>query len=174
MAVAASLKRADFRVAVNFSSVNFSYNVDLHQIIKNLAERYTLPFTCLEIEITEAAIANSQFIIEQLTKLQALGVTIAIDDFGTGFSSLAQVNDLPFNVLKIDRAFISTIPQQSAIARFVLQLAKELNVVVVAEGVETQAQLNWLAHNDCTMVQGFLLSKPISQTELINALHNST
>ena len=163
---AASLKRDDFRVAVNFSSVNFNYEVDLYSIVKNLAERYQLPYEVLEIEITEAAMANSDYVVKQLTQLQGLGVTVAIDDFGTGFSSLSQVNHLPFDTLKIDRAFIQTLPEHNAIARFVLQLAQELKVKVVAEGVETHQQLDWLVAEKCEIIQGFLLSKPITEQQL--------
>ncbi|MBE0362063.1 hypothetical protein PULV_a3749 [Pseudoalteromonas ulvae UL12] len=163
---AASLKREDFRVAVNFSSVNFNYEVDLFSIVKNLAERYQLPYQVLEIEITEAAMANSDYVVAQLTQLQSLGITVAIDDFGTGFSSLSQVNKLPFDTLKIDRAFIQALPDHNAIARFVLQLAQELKVNVVAEGVETHQQLDWLIAEHCDVIQGFLLSKPISEQAL--------
>jgi EAL domain-containing protein (putative c-di-GMP-specific phosphodiesterase class I) len=108
-----------------------------------------------------------------LSRLRALGVGIAIDDFGTGYSSLAHIKDLPVDELKIDRSFVTGLGSgtaEVAIIRSTIQLAHELGLRVVAEGVETSAVLGHLAGLGCDLVQGYLLGRPAPARELLPAL----
>ena len=107
--------------------------------------------------------------IELLNALRAAGVRIAIDDFGTGYSSLAYLKQFPVTTLKIDRLFIRDIassPYDAAIARAIIALTESLELRVIAEGIETQEQLDLLEALGCTMMQGYLFSKPLPPEEL--------
>ena len=125
-----------------------------------------LEASLLELEITESsAMQNPEATIQTLNALKSLGVRVSIDDFGMGYSSLSQLQRLPIDTLKIDRSFvrdISTDPGDAAIATAVITLAHSLRLKVVAEGVETQEQLAFLAAHNCDRVQGFLLSVPVA------------
>jgi EAL domain-containing protein (putative c-di-GMP-specific phosphodiesterase class I) len=130
----------------------------------------------LELEITEtSAMQNPEATIQTLNALKSLGVRISIDDFGMGYSSLSQLQRLPIDTLKIDRSFvrdITTDPGDAAIATAVITLAHSLKLQVVAEGVETQEQLGFLAERRCDRVQGYLLSAPVAHercAELLRA-----
>ena len=124
----------------------------------------------LEIELTESSLMeNTSHTIASLQTLQQLGVKVSIDDFGTGYSSLAYLRRFPIDKLKIDIAFIrevTTNPQDAAIARTIIELAHSLNLQVIAEGVETPEQLDFLKKNGCDQVQGYLFSKPLPVLEL--------
>ena len=124
----------------------------------------------LEIELTESSLMeNTSHTIASLHTLQQLGVKVSIDDFGTGYSSLAYLRRFPIDKLKIDIAFIrevTTNPQDAAIARTIIELAHSLNLQVIAEGVETPEQLDFLKKNGCDQVQGYLFSKPLPVLEL--------
>jgi diguanylate cyclase (GGDEF)-like protein/PAS domain S-box-containing protein len=123
----------------------------------------------LELEITEyAVIANIEQSLKTLDKLKTLGVSIAMDDFGTGYSSLSYLKQLPIDVLKIDRSFIQTLPSDQgdvAIVTAIFSMAQALNLSVVAEGVENQEQLDFLALHNCDMAQGFYFSPPVSSED---------
>ncbi|MBC7542824.1 MAG: EAL domain-containing protein, partial [Candidatus Sericytochromatia bacterium] len=102
--------------------------------------------------------------ISTLKTWSALGVRVAMDDFGTGYSSLGYLKDLPFNTLKIDQCFIrnvSEIPENAAIVAAVIQLAHDLNLTVIAEGVETLDELRFLKAHNCDEIQGYLISRPV-------------
>ena len=124
----------------------------------------------LEIEITESVAMNHPTqACEQLHALAQLGCTISLDDFGTGYSSLAYLRALPVNKLKIDKRFMDDIPgdpNDTAIARAIIALAKSLGLHLVAEGVETNAQLDFLRQFDCEAYQGWLFSKAIPAEQL--------
>ena len=114
--------------------------------------------------------------INALRELRELGVRISMDDFGIGYSSLALLKDLPIHTLKIDRSLIGGITRGSsyaAIATAIIAMAYSLNLEVVAEGVETQAQLSFLADLQCHRYQGFLLSRPIPPEQLLPVLGRS-
>ena len=111
---------------------------------------------------------NLEQSIEILTELRRMGATVSIDDFGVGYSSLGQLRRLPAQTLKIDRSFISQIPEDPnscSITEAILAMAKRLQLRVVAEGVETQAQLDFLRANNCDVYQGFLFAKPLTTAE---------
>jgi EAL domain-containing protein (putative c-di-GMP-specific phosphodiesterase class I) len=124
----------------------------------------------LEVELTEStAMQNAEEAIVVMGKLKALGVRIAIDDFGTGHSSLSYLKRLPIDVLKIDRSFITGLPSNendASITKAIITMAHSLGLKVVAEGVETEQQLRFLAENGCDQAQGFLFSRPVSAGEI--------
>jgi EAL domain-containing protein (putative c-di-GMP-specific phosphodiesterase class I) len=120
--------------------------------------------TRLELEITEGVLVEDFARgLSILRRLKALGVRIAMDDFGTGYSSLSYLQAFPFDKIKIDQSFISNVksnPQSAAIVRAVIGLAHGLDLPVLAEGVETKAQLDFLAAETCNEVQGYLMGRP--------------
>ena len=128
----------------------------------------------LSLELTESALIDGNPTTEQsLSQLRDLGVRIGLDDFGTGFSSLAYLKRFPISFLKIDRSFVDglgTDENDSAIVRATIALAHGLNLLVVAEGVETEDQLEQLAELECDLVQGFLFSKPIDPDQFLSFL----
>ena len=156
-------------VAVNVSPKQFQYSGMCEQILATV-KKYGIEPGQLAIEITEELlIDHSQSVYEQLATLRAVGIGISIDDFGTGYSSLQYLRDLPATRLKIDQTFISRIEQSSAdraIISTIAHLAHALNMRVVAEGVETEAQLSLLKASGCDEVQGFLLGRPLSVEQL--------
>lgn len=135
----------------------------------------------IELEVTEGQIMkNPEEAIEILKKLSEIGISLAVDDFGTGYSSLAYLKRLPIDKLKIDQSFIRDIPgdeEDSAIAKAVIALSKSLNLKVIAEGVETKEQKEFLVNNGCHNIQGYYYSKPIPfdkmETILMNGLDTS-
>ncbi len=156
-------------VAVNVSPKQFQYSAMCSQILENV-EKYDIAPGQLAIEITEELlIDHSQDVHEQLATLRASGIGISIDDFGTGYSSLQYLRDLPATRLKIDQTFIARIEQSAAdraIISTIAHLAHALNMRVVAEGVETEAQFSLLRASGCDEVQGFLLGRPMSVEQL--------
>jgi EAL domain-containing protein (putative c-di-GMP-specific phosphodiesterase class I) len=123
-----------------------------------------LPPRRLEIELTETAIiANRDQSLHVLRQIKALGIGVALDDFGTGYSSLETLRAFPFDKIKLDRLFVSELdrsPQAVAIVRAVLALGKSLAIPILAEGIETESQLQVLQREGCDEVQGFLLGRP--------------
>ncbi|GGI82787.1 GGDEF-domain containing protein [Shewanella hanedai] len=154
-------------IAVNVASQQFA-DASLVPDIKQLALRYQIDPELLEIEITETSLMNDiELAISKLQQLKSAGFGIAVDDFGTGYSSLSYLRHLPITTMKIDRCFVTDLPQESAIASTILMLGKQLNLSVVAEGIENQEQLDWLSSNDCQIGQGFYFSKPLPMDEFI-------
>jgi diguanylate cyclase (GGDEF)-like protein len=155
----------DIRVAVNFSAAQFHNTGILQTIVQALSEAKVAPHR-LEIEITESMLLSKYGSAEPvLNALLQLGVTVALDDFGTGFSSLTYLRKLPFSRIKIDQSFIRDMlaqPDCAAIVKSVIGLARDLNIGVVAEGVETAGQLEYLRQFNCDEVQGYLISRPVS------------
>ena len=156
-------------IAVNVSPKQFQYSAVCTEIL-DLVEKYSVPRGKLAIEITEELlIDNSQKVYQQLATLRAGGIQISIDDFGTGYSSLQYLRDLPATRLKIDQTFISRIETSAtdrAIISTIAHLAHALNMRVIAEGVETEAQFALLRASGCDEVQGFLTGRPLSVKEL--------
>lgn len=124
-----------------------------------------LPPHCLELELTESALAERPEAMRQvLQRLQALGVRIAVDDFGTGYSSLAHLKRFPIDALKIDQGFIRDIPSSAddmAISATIIAMGRSLGLTVLAEGVETPEQLAFLRARGCDSYQGYLCSRPV-------------
>ena len=161
------------RVTVNISIIEFNHPDFIKKIIKFLNINELNP-QFLELELTEGMIMkNPHGAIATMKELQKLGVRIAIDDFGTGYSTLIYLKQLPINTLKIDRYFIHNVDnysQKSAITKALIEMAHNLNMQVIAEGVETESELAFLRENSCDAMQGFLFSRPLPAAELENFL----
>ncbi|WP_456273224.1 EAL domain-containing protein [Bacillus sp. AK031] len=156
------------KVSVNLSVLQMKHS-DIVTTVKNVLESTGLDPVWLELEITETAIMESKrSVVRILKQLKKIGVSIAIDDFGTGYSSLNYLKRFPVDTLKIDRTFIQdllTEQDDTVIATAVISMASKLGLKVVAEGVETEEQLNYLHDLHCNEVQGFLISPPIPVKE---------
>jgi diguanylate cyclase (GGDEF)-like protein len=157
-------------VSVNLSVEQF--RSDLTAMVKNCLEQTGLDPRYLELEITETiAMEESHDVIQTLHQLKALGVSISIDDFGTEFSSLSRIKDLPVDHIKIDRPFIRGIgvnPKDESIIAVMIHLAKKLGLQVIAEGVETEAQLRFLREKGCDAVQGYYCGRPAAAFAWVN------
>ena len=152
------------RMAVNLSAQQLR-SPGLVQVVNAALERHGLGGSDLELEITESvAMENPERAIDQLRALRDLGILLAIDDFGTGYSSLAYLKRLPIQVLKLDRTFvrdIETDPSDAEISAATLALARNLGLIVIAEGVETAAQRDFLMKHGCRFMQGYFFCRPL-------------
>lgn len=161
---------AALRVSVNIS-VRELVNPDFSRIVAQALAESGLPPDCLELEVTEsAAMQDPEVSIANLQKLKALGIGIAIDDFGTGYSSLAYLKLLPIDRIKLDRTFVKDLEidaNDAAICAATIGLAHNLGLKIVAEGVETAAQLEYLTQLGCDEVQGFHFSRPLPAGEAL-------
>lgn len=157
------------RLSVNISEQQLRDKNFFHDVVKILEETEFDPLY-LELEITESiAMNNSERNIRILDELRSIGVKIALDDFGSGYSSLNYLGTLPINILKVDYDLVREIPfnlKNSAIATSIISLAACLNYEVVAEGVETEAQLDFFRQQKCKYIQGYVFSKPLPADEL--------
>ncbi len=155
-------------IAVNLSAVQFHHE-GLAQMIAEVLEQAKLPAECLELELTEStAMRDPQAAIALMRELHDRGIGLAIDDFGTGYSSLSCLKRFQLSKLKIDKSFVRDIdsdPDDRAIVSAVINVARELGIRTIAEGVETEGQLRFLAASGCGAVQGFLFSKPLMAAE---------
>lgn len=151
------------KIAVNLSPVQLGH-VDLPRLVHQVLIETGLPASRLELEITETAmIADPARTTHILRQLKALGVSVAMDDFGTGYSSLSTLRSFPFDKIKLDKSFMHELdgaPQSAAIIRAVLALGESLSIPVLAEGVETVDQLEFLRDQGCDEAQGYLLGRP--------------
>jgi len=133
-----------------------------------------LPHECIEVEVTESVFARDTLqVIQELEILRSAGVKIALDDFGTGYSSLNMLRELPLDILKIDRAFITELESSNEariLVRHVISMASALGLEVVAEGVESDVQLQHVVDTDCDYIQGYLISRAHSQVDFINVM----
>lgn len=129
----------------------------------------------LELELTESIIQDSKYAITTMQKLKAMGIHLSIDDFGTGYSSLSYLKLFPIDSLKIDRSFTSNIfadSKDAALVHTIIAMAHNLDLKVIAEGVETQEQLHFLRQRQCNEAQGYFFSRPVSGEELSIFLKN--
>ena len=153
------------RIAVNLSSLQFNHPY-LTERIAQVLRKTGLPPHCLDIELTESMLVqNVDETIRRLQELKELSIQIAIDDFGTGYASLGYLQHFPFDILKLDQCFVrgvNTNPTNAAIATAVIKMAHDLNLTVIAEGVETEAERQFLMSHQCDVIQGFLMSHPLS------------
>jgi diguanylate cyclase (GGDEF)-like protein len=160
-------------VAVNLSARQFADSMLLEKLTRIIRASGLDP-AHLELEITESVVmANGECAVAVLEKLKSIGVQIAIDDFGTGYSSLAYLKRFPIDTLKVDRSFIRDIPADSGdmkITRAIIAMAHGLRLNVVAEGVETAEQLEFLRSLSCDAVQGYFLYRPLREDEVAEAL----
>lgn len=163
------------KVSINYSSIQFLEENFVENIRKTIDE-FGLNPNFLIIEITESIFqTNYEQVRSNIKKLQALGIQVALDDFGTGFSSLAYLNSFSIDILKIDRSFIKNIPSDETstiLTRSIINLAKELKIKLVAEGIETWEQLSYLRELKCHTGQGYLYSKPVPLKEFERILED--
>lgn len=144
------------------------------QKVEEIISSHRVDFTKIIIEITETIIFTQvDLAIERLNRLRAYGIKIALDDFGTGYSSLTHIKKLPIDIIKIDKSFIQSIPhgnEETIITHNIISMAHDLNYRVVAEGIETQEQLDYLKNTSCERGQGYLLCKPLPSDKLNGVL----
>lgn len=155
-------------ISVNMSRLHFNDD-DLPTRLVSLLNKYNLPRHMLELELTESAFfANEPRLVRLMNELRAAGFVFSMDDFGTGYSSLSTLRDLPFSVVKLDRAFISdgtTNQRGQIVARNTIALARDLDMSIVAEGVETKEHARFLLNSGCNCAQGFYYSRPVDTAE---------
>ncbi|MGB1465754.1 MAG: EAL domain-containing protein [Alcanivorax nanhaiticus] len=164
----------DITVSVNLSAHQFRKG-NVADIVDRVLSSTELPPQLLELELTESLIMEDmEQNIEMLQQLRKRGIELALDDFGTGYSSLSYLKRFPVDTLKIDRSFIMDLdknPDDAAITRAIIDMAHSLQMNVVAEGVETEEHLSILRGMSCDTIQGFLISKPLPEEELVELLH---
>jgi len=165
----------DMAVSVNVSVLQLLRG-DFTDVVARVLEDVGIPAHLLELELTESVLmANAEQSAAQLHAFRALGVSLAIDDFGTGYSSLAYLKRLPITTLKIDKAFIDGLPhdaEDSAITPTIVAMGHSLGLRVVAEGVETRAQMRFLAERGCDEIQGFWISPPLEAAQCLAFVRN--
>jgi len=156
-------------VAINMTASEFEDNTFIDFLIQQVAAHQLAP-TLLEIELTESGLlTGKQLAITNLNLLRAEGFRVALDDFGTGYSSLSYLQELPLDVLKIDKSFVDNLPQQRSVEliRSILSIAKNMGLDTVAEGTETQAQVDLLCELGCDCFQGYFFSKPLQKDDFV-------
>jgi diguanylate cyclase len=160
-------------VAVNLSPVQFGRE-DLAEMIHGILLETGLSPSRLEVEVTESTIMSDQSRgLHILRKLKAMGISVAMDDFGTGYSSLATLHAFPFDKIKLDQSFVKRLPHDAAaaaIVRTVLALGESLRMPVLAEGIETEDQWEFLAREGCAKGQGYLFARPVAVEQLPAAI----
>lgn len=153
-------------IAINLSARQLQVK-GLAKIVKQILEEYGINPALLELELTESVLMiEPESAVEILREIKSYGIGLSVDDFGTGYSSLAYLKRFPIDTLKIDRMFIKDITsnhEDAAITRAVIVLAHELDLNVIAEGVETVDQLEMLVEHGCDHIQGYLFSKPVTR-----------
>lgn len=156
----------NLHIAINMSTRQFCYKADSNGMVAKLIQQFQIPADALQLEITESLmLEDSEFTVDVLQKLKQLGLAFSVDDFGTGYSSLGYLRRFPIDILKIDKSFIQDLPLDSgsdALVKAIIAMAQCLNLRVIAEGVETQQQLEFLQRHGCDMVQGYYFSRPVS------------
>ena len=174
-----AIKRAQLdigRIGVNLSFRQFEDRY-LSRTIQRLIEKYRIDTSVLEFELTESALFSNEAHVRQgIEELNQLGITFSLDDFGTGYSSFTLLQKLPINSLKIDRSFTGGVIEQQddrEIVKAIINLARSLNIEVIAEGVETRLQHDFLIEHGCYQAQGFLYSRPMPFQDFFNMLQNS-
>jgi len=165
------------KLAVNLAIKQIESD-DFIEFIENLLNKEHYNYKDIEFEVTESQIMNNpEKSIKTLQKLSDKGISLAIDDFGTGYSSLAYLKRLPIKKLKIDKSFVDNLPddpEDIAISKTVINLCKSLGLKVIAEGVETEAQKEFLVNNGCKFIQGYLYSKPLSVDDMTKYLQKNS
>ncbi len=163
----------DLTIAVNVSAKQFLQTGFEELVLDILAARGANP-AHLKLELTESLfVANVDLIVEKMLTLKRHGIGFSLDDFGTGYSSLTYLKRLPLDLLKIDQSFVRDVnddPHAATIARTIITLAQSLSIDVIAEGVETQKQCDFLCESGCTSYQGYLFGKPLTLVQFVDAL----
>lgn len=160
----------DMAMSVNVSIRQF-YNQQFVNEVKRIVTSAEVDPRFLKIEITESVLQDIHKTANVLNELTAFGIQIAIDDFGTGYSSLSYLKNLPVSFLKIDKAFIDELSEDDggAIVKTIIDMGRNLDFTVIAEGVETQEHVSFLLDHQCFVGQGYLFSKPVTAEELMGS-----
>lgn len=168
------LKGFDIKISVNLSPSQVA-DANLFSYLRTCIHSSQINPSLLELEVTEDVLVDDYSVAEKLlSKARMIGMSVSVDDFGTGYSSLSYLKKLPLDYLKIDRSFISEIvtdDNDKAIVRAVIAMAHNLNLCVIAEGVETPEQLSFLVDNSCNSVQGYMFSRPVQLAYFIKLLN---
>jgi EAL domain-containing protein (putative c-di-GMP-specific phosphodiesterase class I) len=158
-------------VAVNLSALQIT-QPGLSATVSAALKRHALPPALLELEITESVLMrDTDRALKVLSELRQIGIKVSIDDFGTGYSSLNYLKRLPLDKLKIDQSFIRDLPRDAndvAITQAIIAISSKLGLAVIAEGVETREQYEFLRNNGCNQIQGFYFSRPRPPAEIID------
>ncbi|MDG5473157.1 DUF4084 domain-containing protein [Jeotgalibacillus sp. ET6] len=165
-----------FSVSVNVSTIQFLQK-DFVEKVENVLIQADLEPKFLELEITESTMMDIKLVVAKLEKLRSLGINISVDDFGSGYSSLSHLKNLPIDILKIDKTFIDDIENNrsnAAIVSTILNLARNLSLTVIAEGVENEKQYEILSEKGCDQIQGYFLSKPLPAGEMVKMIEASS
>ena len=156
----------DVRLAINVSPKQFQHE-DFIALCAQTAANPDVPIEKVELEITETSlVGDDDQVAERICRINELGFKIALDDFGTGYSNLAHISRFAVDCIKIDTSFTAQLPESGPLIRLIFALAKQIDASIVAEGVETVEQLDWLNERGCDQVQGFLFSKAVAPEEL--------
>jgi EAL domain-containing protein (putative c-di-GMP-specific phosphodiesterase class I) len=166
----------EVRTAVNVSAVQFRQD-GFRELIRRVLSETGLTPQFLELELTESLLlTNADVMFSVLEELKEMGLNLAIDDFGTGYSSLSYLRQFPVSKLKIDRSFIrdiTTNPGDAAITTAIIDMARSLSLRVIAEGVETEAQMSFLRANQCDEIQGYYFSRPLLADKFADKLRGT-
>jgi EAL domain-containing protein (putative c-di-GMP-specific phosphodiesterase class I) len=161
---------SSLRMSVNISALQFMRS-DLDVTVKRVLEITGLDPRCLCLELTESIVmVDSIRTLEKMTTLADIGVMLSLDDFGTGYSSLEYLGRLPINELKIDISFVRrmlTTRNDAAVVNTIIAMGQGLDMELVAEGVETEEQLRYLAERDCGVIQGYYYSRPLTSDNFV-------
>ena len=161
-------KEFDFNVSINVSKEHFN-EIDFIDKYEKIAKKYSISTNKIDLEITESASADiGTNFIEVMKKIKEKNFIVSLDDFGTGYSSLNMLQDMPIDIIKIDKTFIDKIgkvDEKIDLIKYIIQMAKELNIKTVAEGVESKNQVEYLTNAGCDIIQGYYYSKPLSKKE---------
>lgn len=162
------IAKSAFKMSINLSVKQMLHSDMIVHLLESLLKKYDVSSEQIWLEITETSLADIEIVKRQMLQIREMNVSFAIDDFGTGYSSLAYLQQLPIEVLKIDRTFIRDIgssKNDEALARTIISVAHSLEMKVIAEGVETAAQLAFLQKYDCDYYQGYYGAKPLDAAE---------
>ncbi len=163
-------------VAVNVSAVQFRQE-GFRKLIDRVLRETGLAPQYLELELTESLLlSNADVTLSVLRELKAMGLKLAIDDFGTGYSSFSYLKHFPVSKLKIDRSFVRDVavnPDDAAITTAIIGMAKSMNLKVIAEGVEDEAQMSFLRARQCDEIQGYYFSRPLAPEEAADKLRGT-
>jgi len=166
----------ELRILINISVIHFN-NSNFVEMVRYYLNRNRVAANFLELEITESIFLEAtDKVINKINEIKRLGVRMSIDDFGTGYSSLLYLKHFPFDTLKIDRAFTKDInlnKGNNVLVEAIIRMGKSLNLCVIAEGVETEEQAVFLEKNNCDVIQGYLLSKPVMFNQLLKVLSDN-